>query len=233
MTSYAILFLLASVTILPRCSSADTLVNTFLPGQSYQVNPGSGDSIGDNSYYEYAGVAFTPTGSYTLTQIDLAIATENGSGNLMFNLTLNEDSGGIPGPTIESWEGISAAVLTPGPAADASSVASVSVTSGVVLEAGTQYWIVASDPAAPFGNSLTWFANAPTGAGGTFGSLIPSFFPVWQTTTANNDDLAFDVLGSSAPEPSTLLLLITGLAGAAWYRQPARLTMRNASAKNR
>jgi hypothetical protein len=46
-------------------------------------------------------MAFTPSGTYTLTQIDVAISLFSGTNSA--SLTVNSDSGGVPGGVLATW----------------------------------------------------------------------------------------------------------------------------------
>jgi len=170
--------------------------------------------------FQTAG-AFTPAGNYYLTQIDVALSFGGYAGmpdadTNGFTLSLNQDSGGVPGAAIETWTGLTA----PDPVIGTSSVVeTVLPVSTVTLLAGVQYWIVAS-PAAS--NSLdSWAQNAydGTGPGGIFAVNPGSGFVVHNV---GSDDLAFDVLGSPVPEPGTLLLIPSALIGLGLIRKRRR-----------
>jgi hypothetical protein len=125
-------------------ASASTLANTFLPGQTY-LNQGGVPGLFGGSLDIHFEAAFTPSGDYVLTQIDVAITEDfqihqpPAGTTTRVNLTLNKDSGGIPGAVLESW-----ANLVPAPAPPASAEVTVFSTSTVQLSPGVQYWIVAS-----------------------------------------------------------------------------------------
>jgi hypothetical protein len=208
-TIYLFSALAACLAAAPRCCSADTIISTFLADQMYDYPIGNlagiGGQFAPNPDFQ-AAAAFTPGGDYDLTQIDVAIWSGVGQSNGdMFNLSLDEDSGGLPGATIYSWTDILAVPIPldyAGPTA--SFVDTVLATSTIALSAGTQYWIVAS-PSAP-GVNVNWSFNADSGAtGGVYASREPG--PGWSGPFAESDsDLAFDVQGTPTPEPGTLLL---------------------------
>ena len=189
-------------------AGAATIYNNFGPGNDYSTGIGwtvSGSTSLPGS--STAGMAFTPSGSFTLTQIDVAINLVSGTNSA--SLTLNSDSSGAPGAVLATWS------LSSLPAIGACcTVETVTPSGSIVLSSGTQYWLVASVIASDTWEA--WMLNT-TGATGF----------KWQTglgTSADETLGAFDVLGTpgaAVPEPSTVLLSAGGLA-LLWLRRLRR-----------
>jgi hypothetical protein len=178
-------------------AGAATIYNNFNSGNGYDTGTGwtvSG-ATSDVATVFSTGMAFTPSGTFTLTQIDVALNFFSGTNS--GTLTLNSDSGGAPGGVLETWS------LSSLPAFGACcTVETVTPVGSIVLNSGTQYWIVASATASDTHDA--WMFNT-TGALGF----------KWQTGagTASGSTLgAFDVLGDPVPEPSSVLLTAGGLA---------------------
>ncbi len=146
-----------------------------------------------------SAMAFTPSGTYDLSQIDLALGWHS-SGTNSVVITLNSDSGNAPGTVLETWSQSSLPTFL----STSDVLQTLLPISTITLTSGDQYWIEVSP-----GASDTWAAwnGNNTGAKGT----------AWQNgTTFSNDTLgAFDVQGTApvtaVPEPSTWLLLAAGL----------------------
>ena len=210
-----------------------TIFNSFAPGNTYQCCSGyfvvgpaatNGTLPGTFGLNETAG-AFTPAGNFNLTQVDVAIYSGYSPTNTYgFTLSLDQDSGGVPGATIETWTGLTAF----SPSVGTSTVVQTVFAVGTVpLLAGNQYWIVASPAASTTfdfwadTNSLlpsTGGRMAVCGGnsnGGNGGSACPS----WRVDNLSNNDIAFDVQGTATPEPSTLFLTGASVLGAIIMRK--------------
>jgi hypothetical protein len=202
------------MAVVPQFSKAGTVYSSFGPGQSYfccaeQTVSGAtatagGTLLGQN---EVAG-AFTPAANFDLTQIDVAFdGSFTPPGTNGFNLSLNGDSGGVPGVTIEAWTGLTGATNLMG-GNTYSVVESVFPAGGtsVLLLTGQQYWIVASP--ADSNTFIGWVRNSGTG-----GIYATNSGDGWHVNSTISSALAFDVQGSPVPEPRTLSLLVVGLLG--------------------
>ncbi|MGA1993523.1 MAG: choice-of-anchor R domain-containing protein [Bryobacteraceae bacterium] len=163
------------------------------PASLYDNNNGwtvSGSGFGPYS----PAMAFTPSGTYVLTEIDVAIfGTEDDS----IDLALYSDSGGVPGSVLASWTDIP---LTFG----CCGLDTVTPVSSITLNAGTQYWLLAyadaDDPSAM--DSWQWNNVGQSG-------------PTWwsQFGASPGTEGAFDVLGDPAvPEPASASLAVCAFA---------------------
>lgn len=174
---------------------AGVIFSNFGPGDSF--NDGGGFTIGLG---QTAGNAFVvPGGSdYTLDSITAALTFANGPVNEVI-LSLETDQNNQPGAILESWT-IDNLPRTGLPA----SATTVDSTLHPLLQAGVQYWVVASNPDPSFQSSNTWNFTSPDVQG-----------TVWTNNSGTSvaSQSAFSVSGSSAvPEPATLTLsLIAGL----------------------
>jgi len=139
---------------------------------------------------------FTPSGNFTLTQVDLALLAFTGTNGAVIELVNSQN--GLPGSTVlESW---TVTNLTSG---------NVSLTSpgGVTLQSGIQYWLVAM-PSAD--DTIDVWRDEPTGlltgtvvcagppnGGGVYGNGCTTVSAAtWVPVSALT---AFDVLGTSSP----------------------------------
>ena len=88
---------------------------------------------GAPEFWEAAG--FTPTANHTVTKIEIAVGFVQGTNGLV--LTVNEDSGGVPGKVIKTY------ALTNLPTFGSCCVVATKTDStGISVTKGKQYWIV-------------------------------------------------------------------------------------------
>ena len=154
---------------------------------------GAGGQVSD-------GFAFTPSITALLTQIDVVLIYNSGRNSAL--LTLYSDTAGVPGTALDAWS------LSNLPACPTTSCTLETVTphSAITLLSGTQYWLIASTVAA---DTLgTWGLNTT----GTFGGAASSTNGAAFTVISNYPLGAFDVIGTTVPEPATFALAAAGLA---------------------
>jgi len=141
---------------------------------------------------------FTPSDTFTLTQVDLALLYFTGTNGAIVELVNSVD--GLPGTTvIESWtvNNLSSFFVSPGNLTLGSS-------SGVTLQGGTQYWLIAMPLAddtldvwqfEPTGLLTGTVACAgPPNPGGN--GCVSESGTTWQVSNGLG---AFDVIGTSSP----------------------------------
>jgi len=163
-------------------------------------------------------MGFTPSGNYSLSQIDVSLTWTAGS-NSGPVLTLNADDAGLPGTVLMSWN-LSGGLGSFGSNSTCcTALKTVTPGSPLVLNAGTQYWLVAEA-----GASDTWDDWV---VGGDFGSPVAitelSGGPLVRTT---DDQGGFDVQGTAVPEPWSGALVGVGLCFCLLARQRFRLARR-------
>jgi hypothetical protein len=101
---------------------------------------------GAPEYWEAA--AFTPKADHTVTKIEVAVGWVEGNNGVV--LTINDDSGGVPGKVIKSF------ALSNLPSfGSCCTVKTASISTGIPVKAKTQYWIVLKTNAK---DSTTWAA---------------------------------------------------------------------------
>jgi len=183
-------------------SFADTVFSNFGPLDTFNTQDGFPVSGPKSLLGQSITVAmgFTSPGNFTLSQIDVAVSYFAGVNDVV--LTLNTDSGGIPGAIMESW------TLT-GLPNFGSDYAPLTLTSvpGVRLDAGQIYWLEAS--AGEPTNLSVWNQNSI----GETGTIDEYFSGGWHEFS-NRAQGAFDVIGAAAtPEPASAALIGFGLLG--------------------
>lgn len=149
----------------------------------------------------WVAAPFTPGGAVMLSQIDLALGWLSGTNGAVINLV--NDNNGVPGTSLlETWTVTN--LQYTGPA----DLVSVSSTSTVPLQRGTQYWIVVEGMAP---DTLIGWNGSNSGQSG--GAESEDGGVTWTTTSQLLR--AFDVLGTPAPGiPSALAIgLTTGEVG--------------------
>lgn len=194
-----------------RCCSADAA---------------AGSSYAGGGLMETAA-SFVPTMNAALDQIDLALGSLPGYSDAV-TISVTTDDGGWPGSPLMSWT----ASGFPQFQNTSSTLQTFIPTTSLLLSANTTYWILEAPAAST--TYATW--NIPVGAYAP-GTITDFYsFGVWRT---NNPDAplgigfgipstAFDVVGSSVPEPSGewlmggAVFLAIGIARFRWKRPECR-----------
>jgi hypothetical protein len=195
---------LVLATLTAPMAHADVIFNNFGAGDTY--NPGAWEVRGDLNISRIdRAKAFTPTQTYTVTSIELALYHETG-GNL-FSTLLCRDAGGEPGSILGGHTQ---------PASAAPSFVSAIYTtplSGITLNGGETYWVVVQVfPTSSDGGF--WWGSSPTGDNGhsLYEADIVSGIYSWSAQPSSSAPVV-RVSGTlvATPEPSALALLCLGI----------------------
>jgi hypothetical protein len=185
-----------------------TIFSNFNPDPSILYDGGTGWTIagpssGAGEAYSVA-MAFTSSGTYALTQIDVAIGLIIGTSSV--DLALYSDSGGAPGSQLGSWTITSLTDF-----GSCCSIESIFPGTSITLDAGAQYWLWASAGSDTFA-AWSWNNIGQTG-------------PMWSDSgdAGTQTQGAYDILGvNPVPEPASGLLVASAIAllGVALRRRP-------------
>jgi MYXO-CTERM domain-containing protein len=206
---------LFAVWLLPALGA--TIYSNFSAGNTFDTSDGFElGNVGGGNIIVLAQ-QFTPTGNFTLNQIDVAFFALNPPDNEL-TLSINADNNGLPGGVLESYD------LTHAFGVD--QIDTATSTLQPLLVDGSNYWIVAAftNPASTQDHAV-W--NLSNNSSATFS---PSAFSTdngttWAASGQTTQMSVFDVLGTPSgvpePGPSTQigagLLLLAGLG--IWRRR--------------
>jgi hypothetical protein len=173
-----------------------------------------GNNNGINSRQQWYAMPFIPQAGYTMTEVDVGMTNFQGTASVQLALYAN-GANNLPGNMIQQFPAITN--LPAGPReCDPQAACPIESIGGLTigLTAGATYWLVAQNIAA---DSLDqWYYSSQLNA---IGRVAQNFNGGGWGLTVNGQQAtlaAFEVLGrpvEGAPEPASMLLGITGLAG--------------------
>jgi hypothetical protein len=195
------LLMWAAVAATPSIASASILFTNFGPGQSYDTSSGNivGNGFDGNNYAQ--GDTFVARETQRLLSMSLALSCFFGC-PADFAISLNADTSGVPGTTLES---INVSGGTLGVFGNNNPPVHVMSVLNPLLTVGTRYWVTVS---SPIDNSIEWNFNStgdPSDEAISTDGAATWFSPSGLTPGALEVD--------ATPEPGSLLLVGSFLSG--------------------
>jgi hypothetical protein len=147
---------------------------------------------------------FEVTASGNVSQIDVGIGLVEGTNSFYVDIDANSGSN-TPGTVLASFTGLSSSTTF----GTCCGLVTISNISGLSLSTGTEYWMVIGPTST---SATTWeawnFSNSATG----LDEYSEDGGKTWNSNGTQPQG-AFDIIGGSTPEPTSLLLFGTGLVG--------------------
>jgi hypothetical protein len=92
---------ISALAVFPGFSKADVIFSDFGPGNTYSCCSNWGIGLHIPPFHTVSAMAFMPSSNFDLSQIDLGITWVGNMNSVV--VSLEADSAGLPGTTIESW----------------------------------------------------------------------------------------------------------------------------------
>jgi hypothetical protein len=206
------LSLLLLLAFSPLCF-AGTVFNNLIGGDQHGQ---SWYSIGTSAQYA-PGFQFSPNASVDLATIGVALTRPGGNpatgGDV--DISLYGDVGGLPGTLLESWTVAYSSLpdLDTNGVPHTGGIVTLTAVNTDPLVSGSQYWLVARETQLLTGGwgSAAWALTSS--ALENYITYTTSGSSLGATSTPGAFYVTGEAASSSTPEPATVLLLATGLAG--------------------